>query len=337
MDKTLFDKIVKEIVETLQVDSVSSDVGKLPNDIQNIIKEELGNFKNEKPQETVDNLPKEKIDVEPATKKQADNVEKIQTEISKDNDDETNIVVKKGNGLTLEKPNDIGALVRMKARTPARIGVGKAGARLKTSTLLSLRADHAAARDAVFTDVDENVLKEAGLKTFSTVVKDKNEFLTRPDLGKKFTDETLQQIVSESGSGADVLIYASDGLSSTAINANIQNILPVIEDGLKLKGYKVAKPFYVKFGRVGAQDPISEATNATVICSLIGERPGLATAESMSAYITYKATVGMEEARRTVVSNIHKGGTMAIEAGAYIADLIDDIIKAKASGVELKK
>lgn len=83
-------------------------------------------------------------------------------------------------------------------------------------------------------------------------------------------------------------------------------------------------------------DQISEALNATVTCVLLGERPGLATAESMSAYIAYRATVGMPEARRTVVSNIHSRGIPAVEAGAYIVDVIEKILEAKASGVELK-
>ena len=80
---------------------------------------------------------------------------------------------------------------------------------------------------------------------------------------------------------------------------------------------------------------ISEITGAEVTCTLIGERPGLITAESMSAYIAYKATVGMPEARRTVVSNIHRQGTPAVEAGAHIAQLLMKILEAKASGVDL--
>ena len=135
----------------------------------------------------------------------------------------------------------------------------------------------------------------------------------------------------------DVQIYASDGLSSTAVEANLANILPVIMDGLKSGGLKVGTPFFVRNGRVAAMDQISETLNATVTCVLLGERPGLATAESMSAYIAYKATMGMPEARRTVVSNIHSKGIPAVEAGAYIVDVIGKILEAKASGVELKK
>lgn len=243
----------------------------------------------------------------------------------------------KDNGILLENPEDVGALIRMKSHTSARIGVGKAGPRLKTATLLRLRADHAAARDAVFTDVDGKLTDALGLPQYKTLCADKNEYLTRPDLGRSFDTAELAKIASYVGKGADVLVYASDGLSSTAINCNLANILPVITEGLAARGLRVAKPFYVKYGRVGAMDKIGEATGASVVCVLIGERPGLATAESMSAYMAYKPASGMPEAGRTVVSNIHKGGTAAVEAGAYICDIIQNIYKAKASGVELNK
>ncbi len=237
---------------------------------------------------------------------------------------------------TLDEPADMDALLRMKSKTPARIGVGRAGGRMKTKTLLTLRADHAAARDAVFMDVDPALLEKMGLFTVQTMCTDKNQFLTRPDLGRRFSDETIREIQSKCVKNPDVQIYASDGLSSTAIKANLENILPAIMDGLKRKGLSVGTPFYVRFGRVGTEDAISEALGCKVVCVLIGERPGLATAESMSAYIAYKATVGMPEARRTVVSNIHSGGIAAVEAGAYIADMIEKIYKAQKSGVELQ-
>lgn len=83
-------------------------------------------------------------------------------------------------------------------------------------------------------------------------------------------------------------------------------------------------------------DQIAELTGAEVICMLVGERPGLVTAESMSAYLAYKPTVGMPEAKRTVVSNIHKGGTPAVEAGAYVAEIIKKILDNKKSGIDLK-
>ena len=106
--------------------------------------------------------------------------------------------------------------------------------------------------------------------------------------------------------------------------------------GLESYGIDTGTPFFVKYGRVGVMDQVSELTGAEVTCVLIGERPGLITAESMSAYIAYKATVGMPEARRTVVSNIHRAGTNPAEAGAHIAEIIKIMLEKKASGTDLK-
>lgn len=237
----------------------------------------------------------------------------------------------------LKNPQDYDALQRMKSRTSARIGVGRAGPRLNTKTLLTLRADHAAARDAVFLDVDETLMQSLGLFCVSTKCADKNEFVTRPDLGRDFSEETLAELRTRCQQNPQVQIVVCDGLSSTAVNSNVADLLPVLTDGLKAKGISLGTPFFVRNGRVAAQDRIAETLGAEVVCTLLGERPGLATAESMSAYISYRATVGMPEARRTVVSNIHKDGIPAVEAGAYIADVIEKVLAARASGVDLKK
>ena len=132
-------------------------------------------------------------------------------------------------------------------------------------------------------------------------------------------------------------IERSDGLSSAAIEANLEKILPVLTEGLQAKGLTVGTPFYMRFGRVAAEDQVAEVLGAKVVCVLIGERPGLATAESMSAYIVYNSYVGIPEAKRTVVSNIHKDGLTAVEAGAYITEVIQQILDRKASGVDLVK
>ena len=83
-------------------------------------------------------------------------------------------------------------------------------------------------------------------------------------------------------------------------------------------------------------DAVGQVTDADVICMLVGERPGLVTAESMSAYIAYQPRHGLAEAKRTVISNIHKGGTTAVEAGAHAAELILKMLEKKASGIDLR-
>lgn len=251
-------------------------------------------------------------------------------------DDITEIDLKKD--LKVKNPHNKEAYLKMKSYTPARLGVGRTGNRYLTTSSLRFRADHAAAMDAVFSMVDPEVLDGLGEEVLKvkTICKDKDEYVTRPDYGKLFDEETTNQIKNYATQNANVQIIIGDGLSSAAIGANIKDILPSLQQGLKAYNYTVSKLIFVEYCRVGAMDAISEMTNADVTVMLIGERPGLATAESMSAYMAYKATVGMPEARRTVISNIHKGGTPAVEAGAHLAGIIKQMIDKKISGVELK-
>lgn len=224
----------------------------------------------------------------------------------------------------------------LKANAPCRLGIGKAGARYKTDPQLQFRAAHSAAQDAVFSDVDQAFVDGMNLFTVQTQCDSKDIYLTRPDLGRKLSDEGVATIKEKCKKNPTVQIYVADGLSSAAVSANIGDLLPAIMQGLQSYRIDVGTPFFVKYGRVGVMDQISELTGAEITCTLIGERPGLITAESMSAYIAYKATVGMPEARRTVVSNIHRNGTIPAEAGAHIAEIIKIMLERKASGTDLK-
>lgn len=248
--------------------------------------------------------------------------------------DITEIDIKKQ--LLVDDPADREAYLAMKAKTPARLGTGRAGARYKTITALRVRADHAAAQDSVFSDVSEEFIKKNNLIPVKTMCTDKDEYVTRPDLGRKFSPETIEVIKEKCAKNPKVQIMVGDGLSSAAIEANLEDILPSIEQGLKMYGLEVGPILFVKYCRVPAMDAVGEATGADVVCLLVGERPGLVTAESMSAYLAYRPKVGMPEAKRTVISNIHKGGTTAVEAGAHIAELIKTMLDKKASGIDLK-
>ena len=234
---------------------------------------------------------------------------------------------------------DEAGYLRMKEKTPARLGLWRTGPRYKTQPMLRFRADHAAAQDAVFSDVSLDLIKEMNFNCVQTKCRDKDEYITRPDLGRQFDEENVKIIASRVSAGQKVQIIVGDGLSSAAIEANIKDVLPSIGQGLRTFGleYKEDEVLFIKHARVPAMDQIGEITNTDVICYLIGERPGLVTAESMSAYIAYKPTVGMPEARRTVISNIHKGGTPAVEAGAYIAEVIKKMIDHQKSGIELRE
>ena len=248
--------------------------------------------------------------------------------------DITQIDIKKQ--YLVEHPQNGEAYLDLKQYAPCRLGIGKAGALYKTLPNLEFRAAHSAAQDAVFNDVDQEFIDKMGLFTVQTQCESKDVYLTRPDLGRKLNDEAVATIKEKCKMHPTVQIYVSDGLSSAAVAANVADVLPGIMQSLESYGINTGTPFFVKYGRVGVMDQVSELTGAEVTCVLIGERPGLITAESMSAYIAYKATVGMPEARRTVVSNIHRAGTNPAEAGAHIAEIIKIMLEKKASGTDLK-
>ena len=235
----------------------------------------------------------------------------------------------------VEKAKDADRYRRLKEKTPARLGSGKAGPRYKTLTMLRFRADHAAAQDAVFSQVPEDFAEKNDLVPLQTQCKDKDEYLTRPDKGRCFDEENQKKLKDAIPNKPTVQLVIGDGLSSAAILANAMDCMAAIRDGLKLKGIDIGKALFVRYCRVGAGDAVGDATNCDVVCVLVGERPGLVTDKSMSAYITYKPHTGVSESARTVVSNIHAQGTPAVEAGAYVAELIDTILKRKVSGVGL--
>ncbi|MDR1768472.1 MAG: ethanolamine ammonia-lyase subunit EutC [Propionibacteriaceae bacterium] len=222
----------------------------------------------------------------------------------------------------------------MKRSTVGRIGVWRAGPRYNTWSMLHFRADHATAQDAVFTDVPDEFVASQGFVAGQSLCTSKDEFLTRPDLGRQLDEETKAKFARELPKGAKVTIMVADGLSSAAM-VNIPDIVPAIKQGLKGYGIDVGPIPYVKYGRVGSMDEVGQITGSDVVCLLIGERPGLATGESMSAYLAYQPNPDRPESWRTVVSNIYAGGTAPAEAGAHVATIIKKILDERVSGVDL--
>ena len=235
----------------------------------------------------------------------------------------------------VEKAADPEGFRRLKEKTPARLGLGRCGPRYQTLSMLRFRADHAAAQDAVFSQVPEDYAQTHDLLAVQTCCKDKDEYLTRPDLGRRFDEENQEKIRGKIGNPPRVQLVVGDGLSSAAILANAADCMAAIRDGLRLQNIETGQGIFVRYCRVGAGDAIGDITGCEVVCMLVGERPGLVTDKSMSAYITYKPHTGVSESSRTVVSNIHAQGTPAAEAGAFVAELIGTILRRKVSGVGL--
>ena len=252
---------------------------------------------------------------------------------------------------TITNAKNIAAIAAMKTVTTARIGLGRCGTRQRTDTWIRFQADHAVAQDAVFMDVSDDFLSANNLETITTKATTKDDFLKEPNWGTQLSDEgrkKLREICQRDAqihenryhvtlSKVQVQIIISDGLSSSAIETNIPEILPPLVKGLEAADIVVGSPVFVKNGRVRVMDDVGIELGCDVVVNLIGERPGLGTANSMSAYLIYKPTKDTVEADRTLISNIYAGGTPPVEAGAQLVDLIKDILKYKATGVKLNE
>ncbi|MEK5443459.1 ethanolamine ammonia-lyase subunit EutC [Fredinandcohnia sp. FSL W7-1320] len=262
-----------------------------------------------------------------------------QKKVSSTNDQQENInshiIVENKREIGVDNPVDYDIIEKARAITPARIGVGRTGTRFKTKEYLYFRIDHAAAQDAVFNGVSEEFLKEMNLPVLHSKSKSMDEYLMNLDSGRFLNDTSRDWAKKNLSKNKQVQIVISDGLSSTGIEANIPDLLPSLIQGLQVKNISMGEPVFIKRSRVWIQDEIASMTNCDVVISLIGERPGLATSKSISAYLIYRPTENTVEADRTVISNIHEGGIPPVEAGAYLADIIEKVLKHKVSGVKL--
>jgi len=221
-------------------------------------------------------------------------------------------------------------------RTPARLGVGHAGARYRTETILSFLADHSAARDAVQSNLDPEMLKSLGFLHVESAAESKALFLARPDLGRRLCDDSASVVTQKGMRSPQVQIAVGDGLSSTAINVNLPLLLPVLEAELKRSGARLGTRFAISNCRVACGDHVAKLLDAEVLCMLVGERPGLKTAESMGAYVTYFKVKDFNESKRSVISNIHKGGLPPDGEGALqVARLCLRALKLKKTGVDV--
>ncbi|WP_020472889.1 ethanolamine ammonia-lyase subunit EutC [Zavarzinella formosa] len=223
------------------------------------------------------------------------------------------------------------------ARTPARLMVGRAGPGYLTSTWLKLRADHAAARDAVHAEID--LPRDFSGRSFlelRTRACSKAEYLMRPDRGRELDDGSLELLRPHTIS-ADVLFIIGDGLSAAAVRLNALSLLDSLTLAARERGWSVGPTCFVHHCRVGILNALGEALRPTVAVLLIGERPGLATAESLSAYLAHRPQRGHTDAQRNLISNIHANGVSLPDATARLIALIARMMAVGASGVGIKE
>jgi ethanolamine ammonia-lyase small subunit len=231
---------------------------------------------------------------------------------------------------------------RIRARTPARLLAGRSGGSYRTETQLELRAAHAAAADAVRAELSLNehlspaLVKQFGLFEVSTCARDKAQYLLRPDLGRKLNDAARERVRSLRDH-PDLQIAIGDGLSVTAVAAQVPQLLPLLMRGAQQRGWSVGQAFVIRYCRVGVLNDIGELVAPKVAVLLIGERPGLATAESLSAYLAYAPRAGHTDADRNLISNIHARGVAPPVAAERILRLAAEMMRLRLSGTNVKE
>jgi ethanolamine ammonia-lyase small subunit len=234
-------------------------------------------------------------------------------------------------------------LQKVRARTPARLLVGRAGAACRTDTQLDLREAHAAARDAVRSELatgdafDPAFIARFQLFEVHTRATSKDEYLLRPDLGRQFDHPSRAEIKKSCAPAQDLQIVIGDGLSVPAVIAQVPALLPLLHEGATARGLSVGRTFIVRHCRVGVMNEIGELLNSRVVVLLIGERPGLATAESLSAYMAYQPRASHTDANRNLISNIHARGLTARDAATRILNLAAQMMQAGISGYTLRE
>jgi ethanolamine ammonia-lyase small subunit len=257
-------------------------------------------------------------------------------ELSIDLDDPTGPEARRRTGLP--QPLDPEGLAALMECTSARIGVGRAGPCLRTRTWNLFQSDLAITKDALARDVDPDLLESLGLFTVQTLITGgKEQYLLRPDLGRRLSPEARRLVAERCVPRPEVQICVGDGLSAQAVEANLAKMLPVLQAGAGIAGLSLGTPFFIQHCRVGVMNDIGDLLQPSVLILLIGERPGLGRADSMSAYMAFEPRAGHTDADRDVICNIFDGGgANPMEAGAYALRLAQTMRQKQASGVKLK-
>ena len=233
-------------------------------------------------------------------------------------------------------------LQKIRERTPARIFVER-GPAYSTAMALELRHAHADAVDAVWDEFDlakdlpSDLNDRWKLFQVCSRAQSKSEFLLRPDLGRALSDAAIETIRQHCPTAPDLQIVIGDGLSVTAVSTQVPALLAVLMEQAALRGYSVGQIFAVRYCRVGLMNAIGDLLQPRVLVLLIGERPGLATAESLSAYMAYRPRSGQTDADRNLISNIHARGVPVHEAGVRILNLAGSLMAQQLSGVAIKE
>lgn len=238
-------------------------------------------------------------------------------------------------------PADNDPWTRMRAATPARIGLARAGASIATREHLALQLAHARARDAVHEPFDPAALlvrlRERGLEAVQmrSAAADRHTYLARPDLGRRL-DDTSRTRMAAMPRGYDVAFVLADGLSARAVASHAVPLLDETLPPLHHQGWRIGPVAIVEQGRVAIGDEIGHLLGAALVCVLIGERPGLTSPDSLGAYLTWQPAPGRTDAERNCLSNIRPAGMPYDEAARRLAYLCTQARLRHCTGVMLK-
>jgi len=206
-----------------------------------------------------------------------------------------------------------------------------------------LREAHAAARDAVRAELNPGeafgsaFVQRWGLFEVRTKAGFKDEYLLRPDLGRQFDEASRAEVLNRCSRGNDLQVAVGDGLSVAAVVAQVPALLPLLCDGVRQRHWNLGQTLVIHHCRVGVLNEIGELLQPRVAVLLIGERPGLATAESLSAYMAYQPRNSHTDANRNLISNIHARGLSPHHAATRILNLAARMMQTRTSGYLLKE
>lgn len=228
-------------------------------------------------------------------------------------------------------------------RTPARLFVGRTGGSYRTSTHLALKGAHAAALDAVHVDFEperdwgREFVTRHEIVVSASAAESKREFLLRPESGRRLSECSRRLVRKSCPPDRDVQFVLGDGLSALALKTQAPKLLPGLLEGCRDRGWSTGRPVFVRHCRVGVLNDFGDLLGGQVVALLIGERPGWATAESLSIYFAYAPRPGDTDARRNLISNIHDRGISSEGAIARSFDLIAQMLDRCCSGIEIKE
>jgi ethanolamine ammonia-lyase small subunit len=230
---------------------------------------------------------------------------------------------------------------RLRAATPARIGLGRAGSAIATHEHLAFQLAHAQARDAVHAALDAEPLLEGlrgrGLIALAvrSAAPDRHAYLTRPDLGRGL-DEPSRQCLESMPRGHNLVFVLADGLSARAVALHALPLLDQALPVLRHDGWRLGPVAVVAQGRVAIGDAIGQALDAGLVAVLIGERPGLTSPDGLGVYLTFAPAVGRTDAERNCLSNIRPAGMTYAEAAQRLFYLCTQARRRQLTGVLLK-